>query len=144
MNRKRAPSGPVKVVVTNQPHSRRHTGVDLVSGVSALLAWFPASWASKIAPCFLGEEGGVQAPQEVSFTCPHRVFEGLQRDAVDQVLQAVKFTDKNAPGLSLALDEEFQAANCFAELIRGYTMGVVEPYIMMDLSPLDPRESTWK
>ena len=124
LNRERAPSGPVKVVVTNQPHSRRHTGVDLVSGVSALLAWFPASWASKIAPCFIGEEGGaIQAPQEVSFACPHRVFEGLQRDAVDQVLQAVKFTDKNAPGLSLALDEEFQAANCFAELIRGYTMG---------------------
>ena len=50
VNRKRAPSGPVKVVVTNQPHSRRHTGVDVVSGASALLAWFPASWASKIAP----------------------------------------------------------------------------------------------
>ena len=139
VNRKRAPSGPVKVVVTNQPHSRRHTGVDLVSGSSALLAWFPASWASKIAPCFLGEEGGaIQAPQEVSFSCPHRVFEGLQRGAVDQVLQAVKFTDKNAPGLSLALDEEFQAGDCFSELIRGYTMGVVEPYIMMGLQPTGP------
>ena len=139
VNRERAPSGPVKVVVTNQPHSRRHNGVDLVSGVSALLAWFPASWASKIAPCFIGEEGGaIQVPQEVSFACPHRVFEGLQRDAVDQVLQAVKFTDKNAPGLSLALDEEFQAANCFTELIRGYTMGAVEPYIMMGLQPTGP------
>ena len=139
MNRKRAPSGPVKVVVTNQPHSRRHTGVDLVSGTSALLAWFPASWASKIAPCFLGEEGGAtQAPQEVSFSCPHRVFEGLQREAADQVLQAVKFTDKNAPGLSLALDEEFQAADCFSELIRGYTLGVVDPYIMMGLQPTGP------
>ena len=119
--------------------SRRDTGVDLVSGVSALLAWFPASWASKIAPCFLSEEGGViQALQEVSFSCPHRVFEGLQREAVDQVLQAVKFTDKNAPGLNLALDEEFQAADCFAELIRGYAMGVVEPYIMMGLQPTGP------
>jgi len=118
VNRERAPSGPVKVVVTNQPHSRH--GVDLVSGVSALLAWFPASCASKIAPCFIGEEGGaIQVPQEVSFACPQRVFEGLQRDAVDQVLQAVKFTDKNAPGLSLALHEEFQAANCFTELIAG-------------------------
>ena len=64
----------------------------------------------------------------------HRVFEGLQRDAVDQVLQAVKFTDKNAP----ALEEEFQAANCFTELIRGYTMGAVEPYIMMGLQPTGP------
>ena len=68
---------------------------------------------------------------------PSRV-EGLHRDAVDQVLQAVKFTDKNVPGLSLALDEEFQAANCFTELIRGYTMGVVEPYIMMGLQPTGP------
>ena len=73
VNRKRAPSGPVKVVVTNQPHSRRHTGVDLVSGTTALLAWFPASWASKIAPCFVGEsDGSTQAPQEISFSCPHR------------------------------------------------------------------------
>ena len=63
VNRKRASSGPVKVVVTNQPHSRRHTGVDLVSGTTALLAWFPASWASKIAPCFVEEAGGsTQAP----------------------------------------------------------------------------------
>ena len=139
VNRKRAPSGPVKVVVTNQPHSRRHTGVDVVSGTTALLAWFPASWASKIAPCFLGVAGGnTQAPQEVSFSCPHRVFEGLQRDVADQVLQAVKFTDKNAPGLSLALDEEFQAADCFSELARGYTQGVVDPYIMMGLQPTGP------
>ena len=71
VNRERASSGPVKVVVTNQPHSRRHNGVDLVSGVSALLAWFPACWASKIAPCFIGEEeGAIQALQEVSFACP--------------------------------------------------------------------------
>ena len=41
VNRDRAPSGPVKVVVTNQPHSRSNAGIDLASGVSALLAWFP-------------------------------------------------------------------------------------------------------
>ena len=78
---------------------------------------------------------------------PHRRFpspvpieylRGLQRDAADQVLQAVKFTDKNAPGLSLALDEEFQAADCFSELARGYTQGVVDPYIMMSLQPTGP------
>ena len=57
VNRKCAPSGPVKVVVTNQPHSRRHTGVDLVSGTTALLAWFPASWASKIAMFYWTELG---------------------------------------------------------------------------------------
>jgi len=103
------------------------------------LAWFPASWASKIAPRFLGEAGGnTQAPQEVSFSYPDRVFEGLQRDVADQVLQAVKFTDKNALGLSLALDEEFQAADCFSELARGYTQGVVDPFLMMGLQPTGP------
>ena len=66
-NRDRAPSGPVKVTVTTQPHSRPYSGVTLVSGVSALLAWFPASWASKIAPCFLGPNAGApQQPQEVA------------------------------------------------------------------------------
>ena len=59
----------------------------------------------------------------------------MQRDAEDQVSQAVRFTDKNAPGICLELDEELQAANCFTELIRGYTMGVVEPYIMLGLQP---------
>ena len=128
MNRERAPSGPVKVVVTNRPHSRRHNGVDLVSGVTALLAWFPASWASKIAPCFIGEEGGsIQLPQEVAIVCPHREFEGLQKDTVDQVLQAVKFTDKNAPGLNLALDEEFQTANCSRNSFEGTQWAQLNP-----------------
>ena len=79
VNRERAPSGPVKVVVTNQPHSRRHTGVDLVSGVSALLAWFPASWASKIAPCFLGEEGGpIQARKRFPLLVPIEFLRGCR------------------------------------------------------------------
>ena len=49
-----------------------------------------------------------------------------------------KFTDKNAPGLSLTLDKEFQAADCFSELARGYTQGVVDPYKMMGLQPTGP------
>ena len=53
VNRSRAPSGPAKVLVTDRPH-RRTTGlVDLTSGASALLAWFPASWAAKLLPNFL-------------------------------------------------------------------------------------------
>ena len=52
MNRSRAPSGPVKVLVTDRPH-RGTTGlVDLTSGASALLAWFPASWAARLLPNF--------------------------------------------------------------------------------------------
>ena len=48
-NRERAPSGPVKVAVSSKPHSRHLAGVTVVSGVSTVIAWFPASWASKIA-----------------------------------------------------------------------------------------------
>ena len=136
VNRDRAPSGPVKVVVTNQPHSRPNAGIDLVSGVSALLAWFPASWASKVAQCFIGEAGGsTQWPQEVTIQCPNREAAGTQRDDGDQVLQAVKFTDKKVPGLHLDLDEDFQTAGCFTEIIRGYKMGVVEPDVMRGLQP---------
>ena len=136
VNRDRAPSGPVKVVVTNQPHSRPNAGIELVSGVSALLAWFPASWASKVAPCFIGDAGGAtQLPQEVTIQCPTREAASTQRDDSDQVLQAVKFTDKKVPGLHLDLDEEFQAAGCFTEVIRGYQMGVVEPDVMRGLQP---------
>ena len=49
-----------------------------------------------------------------------------QRDDSDQVLQAVKFTDKKVPGLHLDLDEDLQVAGCFTEVIRSYQMGVVE------------------
>ena len=141
VNRERAPSGPVKVVVTNRPHSRRHNGVDLVSGVSALLAWFPASWASKIAPCFIGEEGGsIQLPQEVAIVC----LIGSSKDCKGMLLTKCcrQSSSPNAPGLNLALDEEFQTANCFTELIRGYTMGAVEPYTMMGLQPTGPTRVT--
>ena len=136
VNRDRAPSGPVKVVVTNQPHSRPNAGIDLASGVSALLAWFPASWASKVAPCFIGDAGGAtQLPQEVTIQCPTREAANTQPDDGDQVLQAVKFTDKKVPGLHLDLDEDLQAAGCFTEAIRGYQMGVVEPDVMRGLQP---------
>ena len=136
VNRDRAPSGPVKVVVTNQPHSQPNAGIDLVSGVSALLAWFPASWASKVAQCFIGDAGGAtQLPQEVTIQCPNREAAGTQRDEGDQVLQAIKFTDKRVPGLHLDLDEDFQTAGCFTEVIRGYKMGVVEPNVMRGLQP---------
>ena len=124
------------MVVTNQPHSRHNAGIDLVSGVSALLAWFPASWASKVAQCFIGDAGGAtQLPQEVTIQCPNREAAGTQRDNGDQVLQAVKFTDKKVPGLHLDLDEDFQTAGCFTEIIRGYKMGVVEPDVMRGLQP---------
>ena len=46
-------------------------------------------------------------PQEVT-KCPNCETAGTQRDDGDQVLQAVKFTDKKVPGLHLDLDEDFK------------------------------------
>jgi len=41
--------------------------IDLSAGILAL-AWFPASWASKIAPCFLDPNASApQPPQEMSY-----------------------------------------------------------------------------
>ena len=143
VNRDRAPSGPVKVVVTNQPHSRPNAGIDLVSCVCALLAWFPASWASKVAQCFIGDAGGAtQLPQEVTIQCPNREAAGTQRDDGDQVLHAIKFTDKRVPELHLDLDEDFRTASCFTEVIRGYKMGVVEPDVMRGLQPAGATRGT--
>ena len=101
VNRSRAPSGPVKVLVTDRPH-RRTTGlVDLTGGASALLAWFPASWASKIAPKLLEHAPeNAQKPQEINLTCPKRSCDELSAEGEKQLLQAVKFVSTNLPGFS--------------------------------------------
>ena len=57
-----------------------------------------------------------------------RVMANAQRDESDQVLQAVKFTDKKVNGLHLDLDEDLQAADCFTD-------GVVEPDVTRGLQP---------
>ena len=73
LNEDTAPSGPVKVLVTDRQPKRLTNIVDVCSGASSLLAWFPASWASKIAPEFLANptENG-QRPQILSIACPKR------------------------------------------------------------------------
>ena len=143
MNRSRAPSGPVKVLVTDRPH-RRTTGlVDLTSGASALLAWFPASWASKIAPKLLeNAPENAQKPQEINIACPKRSCDEAPVEGAKQLLQAVKFAAKTMPGFRLGLDEDFQMAGCFQELIHGYTSRLVEPYMMRGLQPLGPTRTT--
>ena len=144
VNRDRAPSGPVKVVVTNQPHSRPNAGIDLVSGVSALLAWFPASWASKVAQCFIGDAGGAtQWPQEVTIQCPNREAAGTQRDDGDQVLQAVKFTDKKVPGLHLDLDEDFQTSKLLVASRKSFVAtrwGLLSQMLCAAFSQQEPPE----
>ena len=83
----------------------------------------------------MGDAGGnIQRPQEVSILCPKRDNERLQTDDGDQVLQAVKFTDKSVLDLHLKLDEDFQAAGCFTELIRGQDERS-GTYIMLGLQP---------
>ena len=143
VNKNRAPSGPVKVLVTDRPH-RHHTGiVDLTGGASSLLAWFPASWASKIAPEFLANptENG-HKPQEINITCPKRACDDIPMEGEKQTLQAIKFAAKNMPGLNLALDEDFRRAGCFEELKHGYVMGLVEPCMMRGLQPVGPSRTT--
>ena len=143
VNRSRAPSGPVKVLVTDRPH-RRTTGlVDLTSGASALLAWFPASWASKIAPKLLeNAPENAQKPQEINITCPKRSYDETPVEGEKQLLQAVKFIAKNLPGFHLGLDEDFQMAGSFQELINGYTTGLVEPCMLRGLQPLGSNRTT--
>ena len=68
-------------------------------------------------------------------TAPGCALQGAKRYQADQVLQAVKFTDKKVNGLHLDLDEDLQAAGCFTEAIRGHQMGVVEPNVMRGLQP---------
>ena len=46
------------------------------------------------------------------------------------------------PFLNLAIDEDFRKANCFAELIHGYTDGLVEPSMMRGLRPVGPGRTT--
>jgi len=76
INRCRAPSGPVKVTVT-QPHARPHE-------VSTSLVGSQHSWRGcKIAPCFAPQGGAPQYPQEVVIPCPTRERSGLQRDLQD-------------------------------------------------------------
>ena len=138
INRTRAPSGPVKVSVPTQPQERPHGGISLTSGVAALLAWFPASWASKVVPYFLAQGGAPQPPQEVTIPCPTREAPGLQRDQRARTLQAVRFVDKRAPGINLGIDEDYQASQCFTEVIRGYRIGVIEPATMHSFQPTGP------
>ena len=57
-----------------------------------------------------------------------------QREA--HALQAVRFIDKNVAGIALGIEDELLNANCFSKLLRGYTAGVIAPYVMRGLLPI--------
>ena len=103
---------------------RHHAGagIKVHAGISALFAWFPASWASKITPVFVGSEGSKISSQVVDI--PNRVWNGTQNTAEALALQAVRFIDKNVVGLALGIEDEFLNASNFLELLRGYISGV--------------------
>ena len=73
-NKNRAASGPVKAVVSPTPHSQVVSGVTVVSRISALIAWFPVNWSSKIASLFQqGSAGSYQNVQKVYIQSVRRV-----------------------------------------------------------------------
>ena len=141
LNKGRAPSGPVKVLVTDREPKRRQNVVDVCSGASSLLAWFPASWASKIAPEFLANptESG-QIPQIQDLACPKRA--GAEEGDRQHNLQAVRFSAKDMPFFDLDIDSEIRDGNYYAELIQGYSDNLVEPNVMRALQPVKPCRTT--
>lgn len=64
---------------------------------SMLFGWFPASWASNIAPCFLRDTGGSKMfPPGVSIGVSIVTGRGFN----GEVLQAVGFIYRNTPRLA--------------------------------------------
>ena len=111
-NRERAPSGPVKVAVS--AHERQTAGVRIASRVSTLMAWFPARWASKIAPLFTSGHKAAGLPQDVAEATIHsiqsaqRLLENLAlgegtQDKVEGSLKAVRFADNNVTDVDLGI-----------------------------------------
>ena len=140
-NKGRAPSGPVKVLVTDREPKRMQNVVDVCSGASSLLAWFPASWATKIAPEFLANptENG-QTPQIQELACPKRA--GADEGDRQHKLQAVRFSARDMPFFDLAIDSAIRDGDYFAELIQGYSDNLIEPNIMRALQPVKPCRTT--
>ena len=137
----RAPSGPVKVLVTDRQPKCVQNVVDVCSGASSLLAWFPASWASKIAPEFLANptENG-RTPQIQELACPKRA--GVDDGEKQHKLQAVRFSARDLPFFDLAIDREIRDGDFFAQLIHGYSENLVEPNMMRGLQPVIPCRTT--
>ena len=55
-----------------------------------------------------------------------------------RTLQAVRFVDNKVTGLSLGIDEELRASNGLAMVIKGYSLGLVEPTVMFAFKPTGP------
>ena len=104
-NRNRAPSGPVKAMISPNIHSRVVAGVTVINRVSALIAWFPATWASQITPRF--QRGNASACQNVQ----HVYIQKTGPLRSEGYLLAVRFADNRAPGTQWDIDAEYSSAH---------------------------------
>ena len=129
-------SAALNKVTDRQPKCVQNV-VDVCSGASSLLAWFPASWASKIAPEFLANptENG-RTPQIQELACPKRA--GVDDGEQQHKLRAVRFSARDLPFFDLAIDREIRDGNFFAKLIQGSSDNLVEPNMMRGLQPVKP------
>ena len=71
----------------------------------------------------------------ISSTQPQRRAIAIRSIAIENSL-SMEHGKKSLAAICLGLDEEFQTANCFSELLHGYTIGVVAPYVMLGLQPM--------
>ena len=126
VNRSRAPSGPVKTVLSQQPHMRHYAGIEVLTGICPVCVVL-RQLDCKIALVFVGSKVSKIPPQVINIACPNRDWEGAQHTAKAHALQAVGFVDKNVARITLGIEDELLDANCFSELLRGYTGGFIFP-----------------
>ena len=94
-------------------------GRTMVTRASVLLAWFPASWASKT--CFQQDTAG--SYQNVQSA----VGAEDAGERMDGQLLAVRFADNRAPSTKWDIDPEFAQRNCFSATVEGYSRNLIQP-----------------
>ena len=131
-NKNRAPSGPVKAVVSPTPHSRVVSGVTVVSRISALIS-LPTGQCWLLSEC---PEGLIQS---VRSTPPPQSDEASGETAgarTDGNLLAVRFADNRAPGTTWDIDTEYAQRNSFSATIEGYSNNLIQPAVMLSFVPM--------
>ena len=145
-NRERAPSGPVKVAFNPKPHERHLSGVSVVSGISTVIAGFPAGWASKTTPFFLqGQVGcGRRSPKYLSrlFKMHSASRPALLAGATSKrtllgafgrsALQTTKPLALTSGSLKNGQSEGLK------QVIEGYGRNLIQPSVMLAFVPMGP------
>ena len=124
-------------------HTRQTPGVIITNRVSALIAWFPARWASQIAPRLIRCNNA----QDVSHVYIQNVRSGaLSRPTgaegekgasrSDGLLLAVRFADNRAPGTAWDIDNDFIQRNSFSTIVTGHDKNLIQPAVMKNFHPM--------